>query len=88
MDQDEVRRNAEATGLTEDEARIFLHLNAAVRQWQELPDTDYFETQVILDSYRRMIEKLAVRVVKRDHPEGWLTVDEKEDRDQGREVGF
>jgi len=67
-------------GLTEHEARILHHLDRATTLYEELPDS-YGKDLADWVAHREALAKLLmVRVVKRDHPEGWLTEVEEEYR--------
>jgi hypothetical protein len=66
-------------GLTEDEAYVFACLTEARDAYYQLPEARFddaaFRTSIDIAS-----KVLAMRVVKRDHPDGWLTNEEREER--------
>ncbi len=74
-------------GLTEEEARIFDHLLEAARLYRELPEEREFDDSTFLPSIEAAIRILAMRVVKRDHPDGWFTLGEREERIEGEQDG-
>ncbi len=66
-------------GLTEDEAYVFSFLLEARRLYNELPDAG-FNNEAFRTSIRTAHNVLAWRVARRDHPNGWLTHEEREER--------
>ena len=66
-------------GLTENEAYVFALLLEAQKIYDKLPgpraNDEEFYTGV-----QAAQNVLAIRVVRRDHPDGWLTVEEREER--------
>jgi len=72
-DQERIRRGVEKTGLTEEELRVFDNLVALGKAWLELPNRSLRENALFESGYDSIAGLLAVRVVKREHPEGWRT---------------
>lgn len=60
-------------GLTEHEARILQHIHSATEIYKSLPDNYSKDLPGWLAHERALTGLLMLRVVKRDHPEGWLT---------------
>lgn len=80
LNREHMHEIARRHGLTEHEATILHHLDKATDQYRELPehyDKDLRDWIAHTEALRRL---LMVRVVKRDHPEGWLTEAEEEYR--------
>jgi hypothetical protein len=70
-------------GLTEDDAYVYAYLVEAQRiYFEELPEVPIRDDEFIA-SIEADLNILAYHVVRRDHPEGWLTDVEWEER-QGR----
>jgi hypothetical protein len=78
--QDRIADIAQRFGLTQDEARIFDHLVEATALYDALPDDYDKSMREWVHHQRAMVRMLMWRVVRRDHPEGWHTVGEEEDR--------
>jgi hypothetical protein len=79
-DRERIPDIAHRHGLTEHEARILHHLDRATKLYEELPD-NYSKDLAGWTAHREALAKLLmVRVVKRDHPEGWLTEADEEYR--------
>lgn len=78
--EDLVHDIARKHGLTEHEARILQHIGSATKIYKKLPDNYDKDLSEWLVHERALARLLMVRVVKRDHPEGWLT--EAEERYQ------
>ena len=66
-------------GLTEDEAYVFAFLVEARRIYGELPDPG-FRDEAFDASIETALNVLAMRVTRRDHPNGWLTIEERQER--------
>jgi hypothetical protein len=66
-------------GLTEDEAYVFAFTVEAQRIYDELPASG-FNDEPFGAGIRAAQNILAMRVARRDHPEGWLTRSEIEER--------
>ena len=67
-------------GLTEDEAYVFAFLVEAQRIYDyELPEAT-FNDHAFREGILAAQNALALRVVRRDHPAGWLTREEREER--------
>ena len=67
-------------GLTEDEAHVFAYLVEAQRIYNnELPQAS-FNDHAFQAGIQAAQNVLAMRVVRRDHPTGWLTRVEREER--------
>jgi hypothetical protein len=71
---------ARGHGLTEHEAMILHHLDRATKMYRELPDHYDKDLDGWVAHKEALARLLMVRVVKRDHPEGWLTEAEEEYR--------
>jgi hypothetical protein len=67
-------------GFTQTEARVFDHLISLAESWEEIPDRSLAENIAFHTSHERIVGMLALRVVKRVYPEGWITRGEEEDR--------
>ena len=78
-EQERIRRLAERSGLTEEEARVFDALITLGYYWQQLPDRDLSDNLQFRSSYDRIGGMLALRVVSREHHESWRTVGDVED---------
>jgi NADH:ubiquinone oxidoreductase subunit E len=81
----EIHDIAHRYGLTEHEAQILHHLDQATQLYKRLPDHEnkYISSWLL---YREALSRLLMlRVVKRDHPEGWLTEAEEEYRELAEE---
>lgn len=61
------------TGLTEGEQRCMDAICAAWGEFIKLPETHPNEIPAFLESVHRLQELLAIRIVRRDYPEGWPT---------------
>ncbi len=83
--QDHITQWARNSGLTEDEAKILEHLELAAELYDALPDN--YDKNIIEWStcHGRLVRLLMWRIVKRDHPEGWISALEQEDRDLAAE---
>ena len=68
-----------AYGLTEDEAYVFAFLLEAQQIYDDLPDV-WFNDDAFYTGIQAAQDVLAKRVVRRDHPDGWLTFEEREER--------
>jgi hypothetical protein len=66
-------------GLAEDEAYVFAFLVEASRIYGELPEAR-FNDEAFDAGIDAALNVLAMRVVRRDHPDGWLTREEREER--------
>jgi hypothetical protein len=67
-------------GLTEEEAYVFAFLVEAQRIYDnELPEAS-FNDHAFQAGVQAAQNVLAMRVVRREHPEGWLTRVEREER--------
>jgi hypothetical protein len=80
LDREHMNDIARRHGLTEHEAMILHHLDRATHMYKELPDhydKDLSDWMAHKEALGRL---LMVRVVKRDHPEGWLAEAEEEYR--------
>jgi len=66
-------------GLTEDEAYVYAFLLEAQQIYSELPDAR-FNDDAFHTGIQSAMNVLALRVVRRDHPDGWLTFGEREER--------
>lgn len=72
MDEDRIAEIAERGGMTEDEARIFYHLNQARDLYRALPGQSVLTNTVRFDiSWKALIDMLGERVLHRDRPEAW-----------------
>jgi len=60
-------------GLTEEESRAMDGLIAAAEHFAGLEQTHPSDLDEFIDAIHRAQAILALRVVRRDHPEGWLT---------------
>ena len=78
---------AQRHGLTEDEARIFELLVGATNLYGELPDNHDKDIEAWMKKTHDLFRLLMWRVVKRDHPEGWQSLREIEERELGEEGG-
>lgn len=79
-DRERIHDIAHRHGLTEHESRILHHLDRATKLYEGLPDS-YGKDLAGWTAHREALYRLLmVRVVKRDHPEGWLTEAEEEYR--------
>ena len=67
-------------GLTEHEARILYHLDRATELYKRLPDHYNKDISSWTTHSEALARLLMLRVVKRDHPEGWLTEAEEQYR--------
>ena len=67
-------------GLSEHEAAILHHLDRATKLYKGLPDHHDKDTDGWVAHEEALVRLLMVRVVKRDHPEGWLSEAEEEYR--------
>jgi hypothetical protein len=76
---------AQRHGMTTDEARIFNHLIEAANLCGELSDNYDKNVVAWMDKTQELYRLLMWRVVKRDHPEGWHSIREIEDRELGEE---
>jgi hypothetical protein len=65
-------------GLTEDEARVFAFLVEAQCVYDELHDPGFHDESFRM-AIRAAINVLAMRVVRRDHPDGWLTCEDRQE---------
>ena len=84
-DRERLERLAQATGLTEDEVLIMDYLDQATRLYLDLPD-NYDKDMFAWNRNRRGLDHLLMwRIVKREHPEGWVTLGEEEDRELAEE---
>jgi hypothetical protein len=72
-DQERIRRGVDRTGLTEAELQVFDSLVALGEAWFELPNRSLRDNAMFASGYDSIANLLAMRVVKRDHPEGWRT---------------
>ncbi len=72
-DRERIRRGVEKTGLTEEELRVFDSLTALGESWFDLPNRSHRDNALFESGYEAIANLLARRVVKREHPEGWLT---------------
>lgn len=92
VDRDELRARIEKFGLTEQEARVSIYLDEAEKLLTELERQDepqqhslghliWRETHV-REQFRALQRHLAIRVLRRDYPDGWgyrrPTVDDEE----------
>ncbi len=69
---------ARRTGLTEEEAHVFYHLDRAAALYFRLPETGGLNDAVkFASNHQELVELLALRAVRRDHPEGWRDTAEK-----------
>ena len=66
-------------GLAENEAYVFALLVEAHRLYNELPD-HRFGDEAFQTGIQAAQQVLAMRVVRRDHPGGWLTRGERLER--------
>lgn len=80
LPQELLDEQCQTYGFTEDEARVFAFLSAARNRYDDLPEVPY-ASGPFNDAIRDAINLLALSVVRRDHPDGWRTVSESEDRD-------
>lgn len=76
----EIHDIAHRHGLTEHEARILHHLDQATKLYKRLPNHDNKDLSSWMTCKKALATLLMQRVVKRDHPEGWLTEAEEEYR--------
>jgi len=76
----EIHDLARRHGLTENEARILHHLDQATQLYKRLPDHHNKDISSWTTYRKALFRLLMLRVVKRDHPEGWLTEAEEEYR--------
>ncbi len=83
-DQDKILDISQRTGLDEHEARIFHYLIEAGNLYWELVEQDDYGTKNDDWSFHQngLFSLLMYRIVRRDHPEGWLTVGEVEEREE------
>ena len=81
----EIHDIAHRHGLTENEARILHHLDQATQLYKRLPGHENKDISSWLTYREALARLLMVRVVKRDHPEGWLTEAEEEYRGLAKE---
>jgi hypothetical protein len=72
-DQERIRRGVDKTGLTKEELRVFDSLIALGESWFELPNRSLRDNAMFASGYDSIAGLLAMRVVKRDHPEVWRT---------------
>jgi len=79
--QSRIAQMVQKYGLTEDEARVFEHLIEATELYASLPDNYDKSIEEWMSYQESMVRMLMWRVVKRDHPEGWTTIREGEDRE-------
>jgi hypothetical protein len=82
-DQEGIARDMQATGTTEDEARILIHLKAAKEGFFDLPGNmssgQGWAISYHFDARARMI---ASRVAEREYPEGWHFTKEPYNEDE------
>jgi hypothetical protein len=72
MDEDLIAEFAERGGMTEDEARIFYHLEQARALYRNLPGRSNITNTIRFDSsWKTLIDMLGERVLHRDRPEVW-----------------
>ncbi len=76
---------AQRHGLSDDEARIFNLLVEAANKYGELPDNYDRNVVAWMDKTQELFRLLMWRVVKRDHPQGWHSIAELEDRELAEE---
>ena len=77
--EEAIRDFAQRNGLTEAEVRVFDHLARATEAYGELPEEPYHSWTEWTPHMRALHMLLMARVVRRDYPEGWRTVEEEED---------
>ena len=80
-----IARMVQKGGLTEAEAKILYHLSEATELYARLPDHHDKSIQEWMSYQKPMVRMLMWRVVKRDHPEAWITIGEDEARDRAVE---
>ena len=78
---DWIKRLVSDYGLSEDEAHIFAHLIEAQRIFHDLPD-ELPVDRAFQESINTALNTLALRVVRRDHPNGWRTLGEIEEAEE------
>jgi hypothetical protein len=71
MDEDRIAEIAERGGMTEDEARIFYHLDKIRELYGKLPRQDMPGNIRWFDAWNTMIHMLGERVLHRERPEIW-----------------
>ena len=72
-DQELIRRGVEQTGLNEEELRVYDSLAALGSSWFELPNRTPRNDALFTTAYDSIAGLLAMRAIKREHPEGWRT---------------
>lgn len=81
-DQGKLADMARRTGLTEHEARILYHLDTAAELYFELAEQEDYspgtDTEAWNHHQQALVRLLMMRVARRDHPDGWLTIQEWE----------
>jgi hypothetical protein len=70
-DRDRIAEIADRGGMTEDEARIFYHLEQARALYRNLPGQFPTNTTRFDLSWKTLIDILGERVLHRDRPEVW-----------------
>ena len=87
QEQVKIEELARKHGLTPEEGRVFLLFSRALHAYDELPSGHYdLDNTVVHDAIEHVYRVLAMRVAKRDHPDGWLTVGEEEERKQAEDL--
>lgn len=73
LPREHIHEIARRYGLTEHEVMILRHLDKATELYRRLPDHHDKDLDGWVAHKEALVRQLMVRVVKRDHPEGWLT---------------
>lgn len=82
-DQERIARIMQATGTTEDEARILAHLGAASDGFFALPGHQTLGVTMVLSHHFDALNRIiASRVAERHHPEGWSFAREPDEEDE------
>ena len=84
MDEDQIVEIVERGGMTEDEARIFYHLQKVRELYGGLPGQNMQSSIRWYDAWNTLIHMLGERVLHRDRPEIWAR-NYLEPRDSGPE---
>jgi hypothetical protein len=75
-----LQETMEKYGLTDQEARIYLHLSEARKLFVDSTEKDYPEPSLgniiwrethTYEHFRALFRELAIRVLSRNYPEGW-----------------
>ncbi len=84
-EREEIQDIARSHGLTEAEARVFYHLVRATESYRELPEEPYHSWGEWTPHATALHKLLALRVVRRDYPEGWRTGRDVEEAERAEE---